>query len=311
MKSQLCTFLALLLLITACAAPPPPPAPTITPFPTQALPTATVTPPPSVLAGTPISLPQTAITIDNLSHLSPLAHWSKGNIVQIEVNPDGSLLAVATPLGIYLYDSETFDETSFIEVKNWVSNIAFSPDGTMLASGALDGTVQLWQISDGTPKKTLKGPLGSITSLAFSRSGNILAAGGAEGSLFLFDLTTQATQSLIGHTARVHSLIFAPDEATLISGSDDLTVRFWQFANGTLQRTITVKTKSLDAVALSTDGTLVATGSRDGNAHFWGVSDGALKKTMQGVGQDVLGLAFSSNEIMPLLAIASNDNKFS
>ncbi len=175
MKYQLCTFLLFLLLLTACAAPPPP-APTITPFPTQVLPTSTTTPLPSVLAGTPVFLPQTAITIENLSHLAPLARWGKGNVVQVKISPDGRMTAVATPAGVYIYDSEAFEETRFIESKNWLNSIAFSSDGTLLALGALDGSTEVLKISDGSTQKTFNSPLGSITSLAFSTTGNLLAA---------------------------------------------------------------------------------------------------------------------------------------
>src|SRR6266498_2904773 len=260
MQNRSYTFLSFLLLLTACASPPPPTS-TLAPFPTHALPTSTSTPPASVLAGTPVPLPKTAITIDNVNQLFLLARWGKGNIVQVEISPDGRMTAVATPLGIYLYDSETFAETRFIEAKNWLNSIVFSPDGTLLAAGSLDGTAQVLQVSDGSTQKTLKGPLSSITSLAFSTDGSLLAVGDADGSIYVFELTTQALRVLAGHTARIHSLIFSPDGKTLISGSEDLTVRFWQISTGVLQRTLTVKSKSLDAVALSHDGQVLATGS--------------------------------------------------
>src|ERR1051325_8257869 len=167
MKHCQCAFLMFLIVLTACSAPPPPAA-TITPFPTRVLPTSTATPPPSVLAGTPVFLPGTAITIDNLNRLAPLARWGKGNVVQVELSPDGQTTAVATPIGVYLYDSESFEEMGFIESKGWLNSIAFSPDGKLLALGSLDGSIQVLQRSDTSVQKTFNSPLGSITSLAFS-----------------------------------------------------------------------------------------------------------------------------------------------
>ena len=180
MKRQLCTFLFSLLWLTACAAPATP-VPTITPFPTRVLPTATATRPPSVLEGTPVSLPQTAIGIDQLDRLVPVARWGKGSVVQVTISPQGGLSAVATPGGVYIYDSESFEETQFIESKSWLSSMAFSPDGTLLALGSLDGSIQVLQLPDGTKRNTFGSPLGSITSLTFSTTGSLLAAGDARG----------------------------------------------------------------------------------------------------------------------------------
>src|SRR5712691_9228553 len=59
----------------------------------------------------------------------------------------------------------------------FVTSVAFSPDGKTIASGSVDGTVKLWDVSTGTGLRTLKGnPF--ISSVAFSPDGEILASGG-------------------------------------------------------------------------------------------------------------------------------------
>ncbi|HKI54036.1 MAG TPA: hypothetical protein VJ987_07905, partial [Anaerolineales bacterium] len=237
MKSRVCFILLFLFLFTACA-PEPTPAPTFAPRPTNIPLTATPTPIPAVEAGTPIPLSNIVISTENVSGLTQLATWGNGTIVKIEASPDGSLLAVGTPLGIHLYDTESFDEIRFIEVKNWLNSMTFSPDGMSIASGALNGSIQIWGVEDGQLQKSMSGPLSEITSLAFSNEGNLLAAGGADGSIYLLDIATQAPRIFSGQTARIHSLIFSPDGETLISGSDDRTVRFWQYSNGALRQTI-------------------------------------------------------------------------
>ncbi len=56
----------------------------------------------------------------------------------IAFSPDGSLLTVATSIGIWLYDAETFDEIALLTGhKDEVTTVAFSPDGTKLA-GRID-----------------------------------------------------------------------------------------------------------------------------------------------------------------------------
>lgn len=96
---------------------------------------------------TPTSAPSLlSISPENASRVTQLARWGKGTVTQVAYSPDGRLLAVASSLGVYLYDAETLEEVRFIECDAWVYSVAFSPDGATLASGSGDGTVRLWGV---------------------------------------------------------------------------------------------------------------------------------------------------------------------
>lgn len=67
-----------------------------------------------------------------------------------------------------------------------VECVAFSPDGTLLASGSADTSVRLWRVADGEPLHTLEGHTASVLCLAFSPDGALLASGSADTTVQLW-----------------------------------------------------------------------------------------------------------------------------
>ncbi len=179
---------------------------------------------------TPVSHRQdiAVISPENAGRVIQLARWGKGRVNEVAYSPDGRLLAVASSLGIYLYDAEGLEEVRFIETAAWVNSIAFSPDGEMLASGARDGTVNLWRVADGSLLRTLAGHTDWVLSVAFSPDGKTLVSGAADGTVNLWRVADGSLlRTLEGHTGGVDSVAFSSDGETLASGSRDGTVRLW------------------------------------------------------------------------------------
>ena len=79
----------------------------------------------------------------------------KGVAYDIAYSPDGAQLAVASSIGVWLYNANTGAEVTLIPVRNdAVSSVAFSPNGRTLACGSKDGTIRLWDAVTGKRKKT-------------------------------------------------------------------------------------------------------------------------------------------------------------
>ena len=112
-----------------------------------------------------------------------------------------------------------------------VGSVAFSPDGTTLASGSLDGKVFLWETTTGQRKKILTGHTDEVYSITFSPDGRTLASGSWDKTLRLWDATTgQHKKTLTGHTGQVYCIAFSPDGTALASGGIDGTVLLWDLS---------------------------------------------------------------------------------
>ncbi|MDE0087466.1 MAG: WD40 repeat domain-containing protein [Candidatus Poribacteria bacterium] len=153
------------------------------------------------------------------------ARLGKGEITNVAYSPDGNSIAVATHIGIWLYDAQNYQELSLLTGHTRsIFSLAFSPDGQTLASGSRDKTIRLWDVRTGEHKKTFRGHTWFVLSIDFSPDGQTLANGSSDGTIHLWDVRTgKHKQTLQGHTDWLRSEDFSPDGQTQASGSDDKT----------------------------------------------------------------------------------------
>ncbi|WP_253917133.1 WD40 repeat domain-containing protein [Streptomyces sp. MNP-20] len=113
---------------------------------------------------------------------------------------------------------------------NALESIVFSPDGRTLATSSGDQTIRVWDVATGKARKGVARHSDSISVLAFGPGEQILAATtGTDTSVRLWDVETGRTRTTFtGHTGDVNTVAFSPDAHTLITSSDDKTVRLWK-----------------------------------------------------------------------------------
>ncbi len=216
-----------------------------------------------------------------------IARFGKGEIDDIQYSPDGSQLAVATSIGIWIYDIKTLKEIRLLKENIGTyhdnRNISFSPDGGTLATvkGSFQG-IKLWDIASGVTKKTLMDDFGSVAidTVLFSPDGKILATDKYKG-LILWDVITGENKKLNGHTDGIGGFAFSPNGQILASCSRDQTIRLWDVATGTHKKTLSGHTDFVTSVSFSPDGKTLASGSLDNTIRLWDIETGAHVKTLK------------------------------
>ncbi|MDD5394418.1 MAG: WD40 repeat domain-containing protein, partial [Thiothrix sp.] len=140
---------------------------------------------------------------------------------------------------VRLWDAATGTELKTLSGHTaYVSALAYSPDGKVIASGSGDKTVRLWDAATGQELKTLSGHTADVSALAYSPDGKVIASGSLDNTVRLWDAATgQGLKTLSGHTERVSALAYSPDGKVIASGSGDNTVRLWE-SNSTVFRLI-------------------------------------------------------------------------
>ena len=133
------------------------------------------------------------------------------------ISPDGRWLALASvpEKFIRLYDLESGRETQFHGHLDTVRGLDFSPDGATLASGSLDGTIRLWNVTNGAALGVLPGHMEEATGVAFSPDGRTLASVNVRHSLKLWHIATRRELASWDAPQVGGLLQFSPDGTSL------------------------------------------------------------------------------------------------
>jgi WD40 repeat protein len=184
----------------------------------------------------------------------------------------------------------------------YIRSVAFSPDGTRIASPCdttadprnpgTPGEVKVWDAHTGQRLLEFKRQGGIGFGLAFSPDGKRLAS--ADRTVRVWDAQTgQQLLALKGYTGWLFSVAFSPDGKRLASGTHDKTVKVWDAQTGQEVLTLKGHTSQVFSVAFSPDGKRLASGSVDKTVKVWDAQTGKEALTIPGHTGIVTSVAFS------------------
>ena len=212
-------------------------------------------------------------------------------------SPDGRTLAFADDAGLlHVLDAATGADRRTIELRGMgFSQLAFSPDGQLLAAGGTSGDklqIVIWKVA--LPAELLhrwdwpkgRDPHSDVECLSFTPDGKRLAAAVfRQGAAYLWDAATGERIAQMPHK-HVYGLSFSPDGETLATAGWDSVIRFWEADTGKLRQELKVSIPNgpradlrMYAVCFSPAGGLIATAHMDCTVRVWQVDTMKLRQT--------------------------------
>jgi WD40 repeat protein len=236
--------------------------------------------------------PQQAMVATLLSRLQDDATWSP-QVQAFQRQAPYTLLTNRWPL-------PSRADSSLLQIlpghTDWVWSVAISPDGTWLATGAIDETVRIWDAATGRCRHTLVGHERGASAVVISPDGTWLVSGDATGTVRIWDaLTGQLRHTLAGHTDSVLGLAISPDEEWLASASCDGTIRVWETATAKRRYILKGHTDRVHDVAISPDGTWIASASEDQTVRIWDTVTRQSRNILVGHSAPVYGVAIGAD----------------
>lgn len=217
----------------------------------------------------------------------------RGLVRSVAWSPAGDVIAVGGALGIWLYTPDLADLGLLEGHARAVYGLAFSPDGTRLASASHDLTVRLWDIEQAEQVQQFEGHTDLVVAVDWHRAGRLVASGAYDRTVRLWDAATgEAVTVLEGHTDWVSDVAFSPDGSLLASAGYDGTVRVWNVADWSPVAVLTGHEGAVQAVAWTGGGGLFSAG-RDGTVRQWYLETGEPAWTIQAHDDAIYDLAWS------------------
>ncbi len=190
--------------------------------------------------------------------------------------------------------------------KDNIPHIAWSPDGSRVATASSDKKSVIWDANTGTAIHSLNAHGGQILHISWSPDGSKVATASWDKAGAIWDaISGIKLYSLIGHNDIVNHISWSPDGSMVATASEDGNSIIWDVKSGKRIHTLIGHTHTVNVISWSPDGSRVATASDDGVGIIWDVNSGKKIYTLIGHTLDVYDISWSPDGLS--IATASAD----
>lgn len=201
-----------------------------------------------------------------------------------------------------------------------VNSVAFSPDGSLVATGSSDGTVRLWRTDDGSLLHILEAHSDDVRSVAFAPDGDRLASASEDGTVRIWRVSDGTlVKTIDGLIESVFRVAFSPDGSLLVLAGNRCFLELRHGESGILQRTLRQPGCSTGdggwvtgwGLAFSPDGSVLAAGEGrpccGGSVRLWDLTAYGSPSRLPGSGPYVRDLTFSpAGSLLAIVSIGAN-----
>lgn len=229
----------------------------------------------------------------------PMTHDHDINTVNF--SPNGEYIASASnDKTVKLWNKNGTYITTLKGHSKEVSSVNFSPDSKTVISASSDGTIRLWNIINVSLNQVIKptivqGHNDTIWYAEFSPNGQIIAAA-ANNGIEIWHKDGTLITNLKEHTAAVRYVTFGRDNKTILSASEDRTIRIWHMQADPKKwqtKLFTTEGDKSFMVKYSPNYQFVATANPDGTINIWQADNGNKIATLERHKDEVFDLSFS------------------
>ena len=193
----------------------------------------------------------------------------------VAFSPNGQHLAVASSIGIWLYDTVNYQEYALLPSQYSIDAIAFSPDGNAIVGASRNGRIanQVWNVVTKEKIATFSQG-GSASAVTFSPDGKTIATGSGR-RIIIWNLETERKIIEIKAYNRyvINTLSFSYDGTLIACAGRDGTVKVWDVVTGQNINTFSHES-SVHSIDFSPTEKVLASGSSDATVKLWDVDTG-------------------------------------